>query len=378
MSAPIVFMHQGRADYLPRVLRQARLTNPDRPIVFLGDAESIPLARGLAECYDMEKYRAGAARFIGSYIHLSHNPFKFTRETIVRWFVLRDFCRSQGVTSAFHADSDVLLFASVTSIAARLDRAFGPFEIALHLPAGPFSICGHACLWLNLDRLDEFCVMVEDIYSLIDATTFLKLVTIHQLPASSGVPNAGMVSDMTLLEAFFRRSTARFVNAGAILEAATLDHNIYIAEQDSHRFEMVDDMKRLVWQDGVPYGVLADGGALVRFDALHCQGAAKWQISALTPALRDEGAAPAMAKMTGPEDLIYAVYHLLLDREPDPTGLEHWKRRLATDLTPLQLVNAFIHSKEFRGQFITDRKKQELVVVLNALFERIGRPQQRR
>jgi len=355
------------------------VTNPDRHIFFLGDTNSIPLAGANAECHELEKYSAGAARFIESYVHLSRNPIKFTRQSIVRWFILRDFCRSHGIKSAFHTDSDVLLFASVTSIGARLVRAFGQFDVALHMPTGPFSTCGHSSLWLNLDRLDEFCAMVQGIYSSADAATFLKLVAFHQLRASSGVPDAGLVSDMTLLDVFCRRSTARIVNSGAILEAATLDHGMHLAVQDGHHFLMADGMKRLVWRSGVPHGVLEEGGALVRFDALHCQGLAKWHIPAFTAALCDEGIASAIERTPDPKDLVYAAYRVLLEREPDADGLRHWTSKLATGLTPLQLLLAIVDSREFRGRLIYDRDseqpKRDLVVVLDALLKGSGRPQ---
>jgi hypothetical protein len=140
----IIFLHSGSANYLARVLRQVRAANPDKPIFFLGDSVSSGLVRDYAECFDVANYAAGAARFLEAYVHLSHNPVKFTRDNIARWFILREFCRSLGIATFFHADSDVLLFGSIDSIAARLERAFGHFDIALSLPSGPYSTCGHA------------------------------------------------------------------------------------------------------------------------------------------------------------------------------------------------------------------------------------------
>src|SRR5438477_8194501 len=93
----IVFLHRGSAEYLTSVLRQARLANPDKPILLLGDADSISLGRNYAECFDFADYAAGAARFLNAYVHMSRNPPQFTRGNIARWFVLRDFCRCQGI-----------------------------------------------------------------------------------------------------------------------------------------------------------------------------------------------------------------------------------------------------------------------------------------
>lgn len=264
------------------VLRQARLVNPSTPILLLGDAASIALAGNYAECFDLGEYAASSSAFLEAYVHLSRTPREFTRNTIARWFALRDFCRSRGVSNFVHADSDVLLFASADKIAARLERAVGRFDVALSLLRDPVSACGHAALWWNGDRLDEFCAMVEDIYTLADAATFLELVAFYHLPVTSGVHDAGLVSDMTLLGIFKRRSAARIVDSGAIHEGATLDHNINLAEQDGRHFVMVNGMKHMTWRDGMPHGVLENGGELVRFDTLHFQGRAKRHISTFT------------------------------------------------------------------------------------------------
>jgi hypothetical protein len=368
----IIFLHHGSADYLCRVLRRARAANPNTPILFLGDERSIPCIRPYAECHDLAKHSAGAVHFLKSYIHMSRSPTTFTRRSIARWFVLRDFCRSQGIASFLHADSDVLLFTPVESVLARLNRAFGGFDVALSLASGTYSTCGHASLWLDLDRLGEFCAMVEDIYTLTDAAAFLELVAFYQLPIDSGVPDAGLVSDMTLLDIFCRQSSARIVDCGAILEGAMLDHNVNLAEQAGRRFVMADGMKQLVWHCGAPQGILEDGGTLVSLDALHCQGAAKRHIRAFTPEIRDDGPASAITDAANPEALVYAAYRVLLGREPDAAGLEHYTSQLASGLPPIRLLRIFIDSEEFNGLLICDREglqpKHDLVVALEALL----------
>lgn len=368
----IIFLHHGSADYLCRVLRRARAANPNARILFLGDEHSIPHIRPYAECHDLAEYSTGAARFVKSYIHMSRNSATFTRRNIARWFVLRDFCRSQDITSFFHANSDVLLFTPVESVLARLNRAFGRFDVALSLASGTHSTCGHASFWLDLDRLEEFCAKVEDIYTLTDAAAFLDLVAFHQLPIDSGVPDAGLVSDMTLLNIFYRQSRARIVDCGAILEGAMLDHNVNLSEQAGRRFVMADGMKQLVWHCGAPHGLLEEGGTLVSLDALHCQGAAKQHIRAFTPEFLDDGVAAANTDAANPEALVYAAYRALLGREPDTAGLKHYTRQLANGLPPLRLLRAFIDSEEFKGLLICDREglqpKHDLVVALEALL----------
>jgi hypothetical protein len=369
----IIFLHRGIADYLTLVLRQARLANPGKPIIFLGDDDSIPLARDYAQCFHLADYAVGAMRFLNAYIHMSRNAPQFTRGNIARWFVLRDFCRCQGIVSPFHVDSDVLLFAPVESLVARLARAFGHFDVALSGLSGPVSISGHAALWHDLGRLEEFCSMVEDIYTLADPTAFLELVAFYQLPTTSGVPDAGLVGDMTLLGAFRRRSTARIVDVGAIVEAATFDHNINLPEQDGRRFVMAAGIKQLIWCDGTPHGVLQEGGSLVRFDALHFQGAAKQYIPAFTTAVPDGSAEGAPPVALAPESLVRAAYQVFLDRDPDAEGLRFWTQQLAEGLRPLKLLNGLVDSAEFNARLVNDweslHPRRDLVRALAATLQ---------
>jgi hypothetical protein len=367
----IIFLHYGDADYLPRVMRQARAVNPNTPILFLGDEAAIRRVGTNAECHEIAKYSGGAEGFLKSYIHMSRHSANFTRQSIARWFILRDFCRNQGATCFLHADTDVLLFAPVENALSRLSRAFGRFDVALSRASDTHSTSGHASLWLELDRLGEFCAMVERIYNCTDVESFLQLVAVHRLPIDSGIPDAGLVSDMTLLDMFQRHSTARIVDSGAILEGATLDHNINLANQAGQRFLTADGIKQLVWRDGVPHGLLEAGG-LVAFDVLHCQGMAKRHISDFTPAIHDDSLVRAIDDT--PEVLVRAAYRVLLEREPDLLGLQAWTNQLNVGLSPLRLLQLFIESDEFQNLLICDRgsvqPKHDLVMALETLLKK--------
>jgi len=47
---------------------------------------------------------------------------------------------------------------------------------------------------------------------------------------------------------------------------------------------------------------------------------------------------------------IYSAYRLLLRREPDPTGLEHYRQHIAKGLSIKQMVRAFLNSEEYKQQ----------------------------
>jgi hypothetical protein len=54
VGAPILFIHYGPAYYLRWTFERARISNPEKRIVLLGDATNKQFARGVAEFIDFE------------------------------------------------------------------------------------------------------------------------------------------------------------------------------------------------------------------------------------------------------------------------------------------------------------------------------------
>jgi FkbM family methyltransferase len=55
------------------------------------------------------------------------------------------------------------------------------------------------------------------------------------------------------------------------------------------------------------------------------------------------------------ESDIYYAYRLILRREPDPAGLEHFRRRVRAGLPLAEMVNDFLRSDEFHDRMEADR-----------------------
>src|SRR5688572_6435795 len=55
------------------------------------------------------------------------------------------------------------------------------------------------------------------------------------------------------------------------------------------------------------------------------------------------------------ESDIYYAYRLILKREPDPSGLEHFRRRVRAGLPLPEMVNDFLRSDEFHDRMEAER-----------------------
>jgi len=129
-TAPIVFIHYGRAAYLRRALWAARRSNPRKRIILLGDETNGDLARGVAEFYLYESFaRSAKAREFGSVfqaIEGAQHHFtkpggtaRWLRFVFLRWFCLEEFTAQEGISAFWTFDSDTLILGDLS---ARADR----------------------------------------------------------------------------------------------------------------------------------------------------------------------------------------------------------------------------------------------------------------
>ena len=64
-------------------------------------------------------------------------------------------------------------------------------------------------------------------------------------------------------------------NTGQVVDGSCFDFNMKIPQG----FEMQGRIKKIYWQDGLPYGKKADTGEFIRFNALHFQGGVKHKLN---------------------------------------------------------------------------------------------------
>ena len=114
MGAPILFIHYGPAYYLRWTFERARISNPEKRIVLLGDATNKQFARGVAEFIDFESL-AGTQKELEfqrvfQVIQGSRHRFNKEREGLDAFWtfdsdtlVLANLCEREGHFSDFEA-----------------------------------------------------------------------------------------------------------------------------------------------------------------------------------------------------------------------------------------------------------------------------------
>lgn len=257
MSLPIVFIHKSNSDYLKVSLSQAKKSNPDSQIYLLGDSNNncYPIIRH----HNMKDYFESADAFSKNYKHLNSNPYDYELFCFQRWFVLKEFLVSNQIRRCFYIDSDVMLYANVSSEAEKLKE----FDMTLSWPYLHDSPSPHCLFINNSDSLFEFCDFLDEIYR---NNTLLKVMN-DQFERCRG--NGG-ACDMTAFREYSKR--ARFtIGNTALSEDYLFDHNI----NESDGFETNKEIKKIFWVGHVPFCKEVISGRQVRVNLLHFQGSAK-------------------------------------------------------------------------------------------------------
>lgn len=260
-SWPLIFIQSDSSPndryYLIHTLAQAKASNPRSPIHMLCD---MPVYFDqFAQRHSWLKYSSSAQRFADIYVHLSPLAPWYDLACIQRWFILRDFCVMNDISSAIYVESDVLLFSDFSSI----QEDFAQFSMSLsHDQACPLNILPDTKI------LESFCAFVMNLYQ---KENFDKLRGIYGKIQAGDLPGMVGVSDMTLLHLFhehIKKTGSHFAQLETYSKNGRFDHNINVGEGFLH-----DGVRKIVtFKDGTPYGYL-QSGSRVRLHTLHFQGA---------------------------------------------------------------------------------------------------------
>ena len=174
-SQPIVFCHFGDSPYLPYVFACAKLSNPDKCIILLGDESN----RRMAESHGIIHYPFAAipagvetATFQKVYRRIkgpkneglrgSTDWIKFVFE---RWFHIYDFLRSQDLHAFWHFDSDTMLLDDLSVYEPRL-AAYDCTEQ-----------CNGSCMngyITNMDVLGRYLTKINEVFQRTELLTKLE------------------------------------------------------------------------------------------------------------------------------------------------------------------------------------------------------------
>ena len=259
MALPIIFFHYGNPAYLKYSLKQAKFFNPNSTIYLLGDDSN--------NCYSFvthipaNKYKSEATQFIKNYKHLTSNSEDYELTCFLRWFYINAFCRENNIGAFIYLDSDVLLYEDI----ATMQPFFEHSKIANTCDTTGVP----AFTYFNGQKaINDFCDFLLYSYTHNDAVKNLEAL---YEPFTKAPETLGGISDMTLFHLYFQEHPADTMKINFINDDLAID--ICINNPDG--FEMAAGIKKIIWQDGLPYGINSESGSLIRFASLHYQGKSK-------------------------------------------------------------------------------------------------------
>lgn len=243
VEIPVVFIHKGKSDYLPIVIEQAEKRNK----VYLISDDNI------------HQYQDKAEQFKKLYTHMSTLPEQFELFCFQRWFILREWMKTNNFETVMYCDSDVLLFCDVTEEY----KNWNQYEMTLLHRTALISS------YITFEGLDLFCEFLLKTYSDKNKFEFRELVNKWNLMQEFKM-NGG-VCDMTLLNRWhYLRTPARIGEMMQVVNWTTFDHCI----NSDDGYEMKDSHKNYAFGFGYekPYIWHNKLEQMVQFNSLHCQG----------------------------------------------------------------------------------------------------------
>jgi hypothetical protein len=257
MSLPIIFIHTNYKKYLIYSLLQAQYSNPQSPIILLGDSTN--------NCYSFIDHRniidyyTTAKEFAKIYKHFNTlNPYQNELFCFQRWFILRDFMIAHSLEQCLCLDSDVMLYANVTEE----QKKFAEFDLTLS-----YGISPHCVFINNLNALEKFCLYVTELYTDPNALAYMEQTMQECIENNL----SGGVSDMTAFKVFKNSGECKIGEISTIIEGSTYDLNINLAEE----FETNSEIKNIYFSQKQPFCNHLPSGQSIRFNALHFQGKSK-------------------------------------------------------------------------------------------------------
>ncbi len=224
-SPPLIFIHYGPAPYLRWTLQQARISNPHKRIILLGDEKNRSFARGIADFFPFKDYEKGKAlqKFESVFQVIQGRQHCYTKEGGVetwlkfvfrRWFLINEFLKSQSINSFWTFDSDTLIWEPLDKIQARFTSFEGTTQ------------CRGKCLngWVGSQQLVER--YVHCINELFNDTAYLE-----QQRERLHYEITNSFNEMDAFSEFCRREKIYTCRAAKVIGGETFDDALAIIDE---------------------------------------------------------------------------------------------------------------------------------------------------
>ncbi|GEC91207.1 hypothetical protein DES34_10376 [Brevibacillus brevis] len=254
MSLPIVFIHRDDEEHVGLCMQQAKTSNPSSRVILIGSPDNKHLCGNNIEHHLLSKYNQSAQTFSIHYKHSSNvDTYAYNLFCFLRWFILRDFMRSQGIERCWYFDSDVMLYTDISQLDAA-DLTNFEIEYTWTTPC-------------ELSMLDQLCDYM---------TKFFREHLHYQTLLAYAKENGDVpVSDMVLFVFFHNYALRRSATYGMIA-GGFFDHNLNCPFPPfTAQIHSLDNKKQIYQKNGVLYGKFIDKEDYLKVHTLHFQGHAK-------------------------------------------------------------------------------------------------------
>lgn len=271
-SLPILFFHCGKKHpYVPLSINQAEFSNPESEIFLIGDNPKN--GGGIAHHLEASDYFKTAEEFSRIYRHLSTQPITFELRCFQRWYIFLEVMERQRMKEALICDSDTMLFHDFSSLSRQNPKKICGLSVLRDQNNLNWNACPHIAYW-RIEALRKFCAFNSRLFQTSDP----RLDEKWQYHKKEKLP--GGLCDMNTLYLFYSElANDKKINFLRISNDSTVDLNIGSATNyEPEEFRMRGGHKKIIFHDGLPYGLHLSNQSEIKFKALHFQGNNKWMM----------------------------------------------------------------------------------------------------
>lgn len=271
-ATPILFIHNKKSNYLLPAIYQAKQSNPKSDIYIISTIDTKSYYEPHAKFINIDDYFSEATKFKSIYKHLSTNTYELELIWIQRWFALNEIMQKKQFERMVILDSDCMLFSDISKdwdLIKEYDFAL----IDIICPAVTF-IC-------NPLSLQKLCNFITEEYTVRLEKNIKKY---EDKFVSKG--NTGGIGDMTHFGTF-NEAYKTIYDLSRFIDNSTFDLNIKESNNTTNSTELSTDeklgfkidkntgLKKVLWKDGKPFGILNDNNKNILLKSLHFQGNSK-------------------------------------------------------------------------------------------------------
>lgn len=278
----VVILHKGNQRYVRQIVRHNQRRCKNNHIVLVGDDSNKSFSKYFLHWNELKI--SLFEKFKSNYKHLSLNDFEYELRCFERYFILYGYLKNRNMKECIHLDSDVLLYTDFETVDFdKYDLGYSSccYPVLQNECASP-----HLSFW-RINVLEDFLNFIIDYYE----NHFDKLENIYEYNRSHNLLWVSGICDMVLLTEFIRQRELRYINFNERQGNKVFDHNIYVGDNYKENEYCLNEklhMKKVTFENGIPYFTTESGNEKVQALSLHLQGETKQYCSLFIKRLNNE------------------------------------------------------------------------------------------